>query len=79
MAAGKVVFSPRMYNGADFLFNNGENIMYYESLEELEELIYEIDYADKYMIAKNAINTVLENFTTEKMVQRILKFVKENI
>jgi hypothetical protein len=42
-------------------------------------LIYEIDYADKYMIAKNAINTVLENFTTEKMVQRILKFVKENI
>jgi hypothetical protein len=79
MAAGKVVFSPRMYNGADFLFNNGENIMYYESLEELEELIYEIDYADKYMLAKNAINTVLENFTTEKMVQRILKFVKENI
>ena len=78
MAAGKVVFSHRMQNGADFLFNNGENILYYESLEELEDLIANIDYADKYMIAQNAINTVLENHTTEKLVQRVLKFVKEN-
>ena len=78
MAAGKVVFSPRMYNGVDFLFNNGENILYYESLQELEDSMLRLDYADKYVIAKNAINTVLENFTTEKMVGRVLKFIKEN-
>ena len=78
MAAGKVVFSPRMYNGADFLFTNGENILYYESLEELVDLINTIDYADKYMIAKNAVNMVLENHTTEKLVQRVLNFVEEN-
>ena len=78
MAAGKIVFSPRMHNGADFLFNNGENILYYDSLEELLDLIDNIDYADKYMIGQNAINTVLESFTTERLVGRVLKFVEEN-
>jgi hypothetical protein len=78
MAAGKVVFSPRMYNGVDFLFNNGENILYYESIEELLDLMDSIDQVDKHMIAQNAVNTVLESFTTEKLVQRVLKFVREN-
>ena len=78
MAAGKVVFSPRMYNGVDFLFKNGENILYYESLEELVDLMESITNPDKYKIAQNAINTVLEDFTTEKLVQRILNFVEDN-
>jgi len=78
MAAGKIVFSSRMYNGADFLFKNKQDILLYESAEELLDLVNFIREDDKQKIAQNAINTVLENHTTEKLVQRVLKFVEEN-
>jgi hypothetical protein len=78
MAAGKVIYSPRMFNGADFLFTNGKNILYYESIEELVDLINSISQEDKYNIAQNAINIILEKYTTEKMIGRVLKFIEEN-
>ena len=78
MAAGKVVFSSRMYNGADFLFTNGKDILLYESFEHLLDLINLLSEDDKKDIARNAVNTVLESHTTEKQVERILKFVEES-
>lgn len=74
MAAGKVVFSPRMNNGADFLFKNGREILLYDSIEQLGDIMNELTTDKAYFIANNAREKVLADFTITKLIVRILEF-----
>jgi len=78
MAAGKPVLSPFLHNEMDGRFVNRKNILYYENETDLIELIKELqrnlDFGN--YIAEEARKNVLENYTTEVLVKRILELTK---
>lgn len=78
MAAGKPVLSPFLHNEMDGRFVHRKNILYYENEIDLIDLIKELqrnlDFGN--YIAEEARKNVLENYTTEVFVKRILEFTK---
>jgi spore maturation protein CgeB len=78
MAAGKPVLSPFLHNEMDNRFIDRKKILYYENETDLIELIKELqnnlDFGN--YIAEEARRNVLENYTTEVLVKRILEFTK---
>lgn len=78
MAAGKPVISQWLDNDADANFEDRKNIMYYRDLADLTNCIDELreDPDLRFRIAEEARINVLENYTTEVLVKRILEFVQ---
>lgn len=76
MAAGKPVLSPKLHTDNDDLFVDGHNILYYEDIDELKSKISELQYNTilRNSIAENARQNILENYTIESQVKRILEF-----
>ena len=76
MASGKPVLSQLLKNEGDDLFEDGENIMYYNDPDSLIECIniLQNDPDLRFKIAENARINILENYTTEVLIKRILEF-----
>jgi len=77
MAAGKPMTSQRLNNDMDSRFLDRKNILYYDDLIDLIDIINELreDSEFRFSVAKEAIKNVLKNHTTEVLVKRILEFV----
>jgi hypothetical protein len=78
MAAGKPIISPLMHNSIDDLFEDGVEILYYDDIDGLlsciDKLQNNLDLG--FHLAEAARVKILENHTTEKRVEEVLKFVR---
>jgi hypothetical protein len=78
MTAGKPVLSPFLHNEMDSWFEDRKNIIYYESVEDLIDRIKELQENPDFgiLIATNARENILENYTTELRIKQILEFIR---
>jgi len=77
IAAGKPIISPRMHNGVDELFKDGEEILLYNGFDDLVQKIDMVMYDEgiQSFIASNARAKLLQSHTTEVRVKEVLDFV----
>ena len=78
MAAGKPVISFLLNNDLTPTFEDGKNILYYKDMDGLIKCIDKLqkDPDLRFRLAEAAGKNILENYTTEIQVKRILEFIK---
>ena len=78
MASGKPVVSPELNNNLSSSFENGKDILYYKDIKGLIESIdcLQKDSELRFSIAEAARLKLLENYTTEGQIKRIMEFTK---